>query len=167
MAYTDECYDVSKGQPISLSGEVRYVVFPGPPNFEDVQKGDEPEPTYLLVLDHPICIRGDEFSDPAQPFDSVQLVGNKTTSPQLKSNVNKRVTVTLSDQMGASTGHHHAPLVAWVTSVTPTPRKLDYIDEYGSPATMIRAFYELLGDGQGDVASRMVVPEKRSPSIRP
>ena len=89
-AYADECYDVSKGQPASLSGVVRYVVFPGPPNFEDVQKGDEPEATYLLVLDHPICTRGDEFSDPTRPFDTIHLVGNKTTSPELKSNTRGR-----------------------------------------------------------------------------
>jgi len=63
--------------------------------------------------------------------------------------------------MGASTGHHHAPLVAWVTSVVPITRKLDYTDEYGSPATTVRAFYVALGDGQGDAASSMVAPEKR------
>ena len=121
-----------------------------------------PEPAYVLRLDHPICIRGDEFADPDKLFDRVHLVGSNQTWPLLKANVKQRVSVTLKDQMGANTGHHHEPLVAWVKSVTPEVKKLDFVNEYGSPATTIRTFYETLGDGQGDVASTMVVPEKRA-----
>jgi hypothetical protein len=161
-ARAGECYDVSKKEPKALSGELQYVLFPGPPNFEDVQQGDTPEPTYVLVLDHSICIRGDDFAEPGKMFNKVHLVGNKATWPLLKANVKKRVKVTLADQMGANTGHHHEPLVAWVTSVTPDVQKLDFVGEYGGPATTIRSFYETLGDGQGDVASSMVVPEKRA-----
>ncbi|HEY3949767.1 hypothetical protein [Phenylobacterium sp.] len=161
-AHASQCYDLSKGEPKALNGELQYILFPGPPNYEDVQKGDTPEPTYVLKLDHPICIRGDEFADPAKMFEQVQLVGNKDTWPVLRANVKRRVSVTLKDQMGAETGHHHEPLVAWVVSVTPSAKKMDFLDEYGSAATTIRAFYETLGSGQGDVASTMVVPEKRA-----
>jgi hypothetical protein len=157
-----QCFDVSKGEPRTLSGELQYVLFPGPPNYEDVQKGDTPEPTYVLKLDHAICIDGDEFADPHKMFDEVHLVGSKETWPLLRANVKRRVTVTLKDQMGAHTGHHHEPLVAWVLSVSSTVKKMDFLDEYGSPATTVRTFYEALGDGQGDVASQMVVPEKRT-----
>lgn len=161
LAHAGQCYDLSRGEPKSLTGELQYVLFPGPPNFEDVQRGDTPEPTYVLRLDHPICIRGDEFADPDKMFDMVHLVGSKDTWPLLKANVKRRVSVALKDQMAAETGHHHEPLVAWVTSVTQDVKKLDFINEYGGPATTIRTFYETLGDGQGDVASTMVVPEKR------
>ncbi|WP_227672527.1 hypothetical protein [Komagataeibacter sp. FXV3] len=42
------------------------------------------------------------------------------------------------------------------------------IDEYGTAATTIRAFYDALGDGQGGNASAMVVPEKRTrPAFAP
>jgi hypothetical protein len=160
-AQAAQCYDVSKGEPKALSGQLHYVLFPGPPNYEDVQRGDSPEPTYVLRLDHPICIVGDEFADPNKMFNEVHLVGSKETWPLLRASVKKRVSVTLKDQMGANTGHHHEPLVAWVTSIRPTAKKMDFVDEYGSPATTIRTFYETLGDGQGDVASAMVVPEKR------
>jgi len=54
-------------------------------------------------------------------------------------------------------------LVAWVASIRPaTARPMDFIDEYGTAATTIRAFYDALRDGQGAAASRMIVPEKRS-----
>ncbi|HXA39908.1 MAG TPA: hypothetical protein VNW53_12980 [Phenylobacterium sp.] len=161
-AHAAQCYDVSKGEPKVLEGDLQYVLFAGPPNFEDVQKGDTPEPTYVLKLDHPICIRGDEFAEPEKMFETVQLVGDEKTWPLLRANVKQRVSVTLKDPMGANTGHHHEPLVAWVANVTPATKKMNFVDEYGSAATTIRAFYETLGSGQGDVASTMVVAEKRA-----
>lgn len=161
IAHASSCFDISRGEPKILVGELRYVLFPGPPNFEDVQRGDTPEPTYVLKLDRPICIRGEEFADPNLMFDEVQLVGSAETQPSLKANVRRYVRVALRDRMAANTGHHHEPLVAWVAGVTPNVKEMDFISEYGSPATTIRTFYETLGDGQGDVASTMVIPEKR------
>ncbi len=160
-AHAMHCYNVGNGEPKALSGTLEYVVFPGPPNFEDVQKGDTPEPTYVLRLEQPICISGDDFADPSREFDRVQLVGTKATWRLLKVNLSRRVTVTLTEQMAAETGHHHEPLVAWVTNVVPSARTMEFTDEYGTPATTIRAFYETLSDGQGEAASQMVVAEKR------
>jgi hypothetical protein len=50
-----------------------YNIFPGPPNFEDVRKGDKPEPTYILQLLKPICVSGDEFIDPKKQIDRIQF----------------------------------------------------------------------------------------------
>ena len=107
-----DCYNLSKGEPKTLNRELQYVLFAGPPNFEDVQKGDTPEPTYVLKLDHAICIKGDEFADPGNMFEQVRLVGSKETWPLLRASVKQRVRVTLKDQIAAETGHHHEPLVA-------------------------------------------------------
>ncbi|EJC80190.1 hypothetical protein Rleg4DRAFT_1804 [Rhizobium leguminosarum bv. trifolii WSM2297] len=60
------CYDLSKQQPSRLSGHLTHRIFGGPPEFEDVQKGDTPEPGYIIKLDHPICITGDDFADPTR-----------------------------------------------------------------------------------------------------
>lgn len=169
FAWAAPCYDLSKGEPRSLSGKLTYVVYPGPPNYESVQKGDTPEPTYILELASEICLQGDaDFADPTVRFNSVHLWSSKETSRQLKSFVNKQVTVNLNDPFAAHTGHHHAPLVAGVTSVKlergkpNTSRTLEFTDEYGTAATTIRAFYSALEDGQGDIASSYIVPEKRS-----
>jgi len=162
------CYDLSKGEPHSLSGKLTYVVYPGPPGFESVQKGDTPQPTYVLELVSSICLEGDDFADPKEDFRAVHLVPTKETSGQLKSAVTKNVTVTLQDPFAAHTGHHHQPLVAVVSSVLPATggpkasRTLDFIDEYGTAATTIRAFYSALEDGQGEIAASYIVPEKRS-----
>jgi len=162
------CYDVSKGEPHSLTGKLTYVVYPGPPNYQSVQQGDTPEPTYLLELNSSICLIGDDFADPKIQFNKAHLVPTKETSQQLKSLVAQNVTVTLKNQMAAHTGHHHQPLVAWVSSVqmgskkSKAPRALDFTEEYGTAATTIRGFYSALEDGKGEIASSYIVPEKRS-----
>lgn len=156
------CYDIGAGEPRSLSGTIEYHVFPGPPGYSDIQKGDTPEPRYVLHLDGPICIRGDEFADPRTPITRVQLTGSEYVGSLLKANVGRHVRLSLTDPIPAQTGHMHEPLVETVTSVVAAGRAMDFTDEYGTPATTIRAFYETLADGQGEAASEMVVPEKRS-----
>lgn len=158
-AAKDACYDVGKSEPHQLTGILSYRIFPGPPNYEDVQKGDTPEPSYVLTLPASICIEGDENVDPTQPFNEVQLVGTEATDTQLAELKDKQVTVTLEQQMSAHTGHHHRPLVAWVTDIAPAE---DPTAEYGTPATTVRAFYLALEAGDGATAARLVVPEKRN-----
>ena len=66
--------------------------------------------------------------------------------------------------MAAITGHHHRPLVAWVTAIssaTPMETTDDITKDYGSAATSVRAFYYALGDGNGDQAALFIVPERR------
>ena len=94
-------------------------------------------------------------------FRSVQVAETATTRGQLKRYLRNTVTLTLTQQMAAHTGHHHERLVAWVTAVAPAGRSMDFTDEYGTAATTIRAFYAALADGQGGPASAMIVPEKR------
>ncbi|WP_440523768.1 hypothetical protein [Sphingomonas sp.] len=159
------CYNLATGKPSQLEGKLDYVMFAGPPNFEDVQKGDTPDPSYVLRLDRPICITGDEFADPSVKITAVQVVETKAVAGKLKAYLGKRVSLGLRDPMAAETGHHHEPLVAWITSVRAiggaSGRPMDFVEEYGTPATVIRAFYAALADGQGAIASRLVVPEKR------
>lgn len=61
----DDCQQFRKAS-ITLTGILRHVVFPGPPEYEDVKTGDEPEPRWVLDLKEPICVRG----DPSSEFDS-------------------------------------------------------------------------------------------------
>jgi hypothetical protein len=116
-AHADPCYDLSAGEPKKLRGHLQYTIYPGPPNFEDVRKGDRPEPTYVLRLDRPICLKGDKYADPNKAIRRVQLVGTGATWPLLRASLGQRVSVGLKDPMGAETGHHHEPLVARVMSV--------------------------------------------------
>jgi hypothetical protein len=44
------CVDI-KTPDLSFEGTLGFRIFPGPPNFIDVRKGDTPEPSYILKLD--------------------------------------------------------------------------------------------------------------------
>ncbi|MBM2711058.1 hypothetical protein JQK88_07310 [Mesorhizobium caraganae] len=154
-----QCYDISKGQPEYLSGQLLYKIFPGSPNFEDVTKGDEPEPAYILRLASPICLTGDEFANETEAVLTVQLAATTATEPLLRSLVGKDVEVRLAGQAAAITGHHHAPLLASAIEVSPAD---DITEEYGTAATTVRAFYYALGNGNGDQAAQYVIPEKRN-----
>jgi hypothetical protein len=67
------CLDLKQSQSFHFEGVLTYNIFPGPPNFEDVRKGDKPEPTYILQLLKPICVSGDEFIDPKKQIDRIQF----------------------------------------------------------------------------------------------
>ncbi|QHC36734.1 hypothetical protein [Komagataeibacter xylinus] len=160
-AWAGECYNLANHEPSKLTGTLEYVMFPGPPNYEDIQKGDTPEPEYILKLQDPICITGDDSADPSNHFQAVQLSSEK--EEPFRAFLHKNVTVQLTNQMAAETGHHHEPLVATVTSIAPAQAKpMDFTDEYGTAATTIRAFYTALHDAQGADAAAMVIPEKRT-----
>ena len=67
------CIDLKETNTFSFQGTLSYHIFAGPPNYEDVRKGDAPEATYLLKLDEPICATGDDFLNPSERFDKVQV----------------------------------------------------------------------------------------------
>lgn len=153
------CYDLSRQEPRQLTGMLSYRIFAGPPNYEDVQKGDTPEPGFVLTMDSPICLQGDEAADPALSFSEVQLVETELTAGVLAKYKQQEVTVTLERPMAATTGHHHRPLVAWVTDIAPLQ---DPTEEYGTAASTVRAFYYALAAGDGETAASFVVSEKRA-----
>jgi hypothetical protein len=47
--------------PVTLTGTMWSAVFPGPPNYEDVTKGDAAERNFFLKLLAPVTVNGDEF----------------------------------------------------------------------------------------------------------
>jgi hypothetical protein len=158
-AAKENCYDLRKSEPHQLTGVLSYRIFPGPPNYADVQKGDTPEPAYVLTLPAASCLQGDDNADPKKSFNEVQLAGTQATNGEFSALREKEVTVTLERPISAQTGHQHLPLVAWVTDIAPAT---DAKAEYGTPATTVRAYYMALEAGDGKVAASFVVPEKRN-----
>jgi hypothetical protein len=74
------CLNVRQPDPLLFTGTLSYQVFPGPPNYEDIKKGDKPERAYIVKLDQPICATGDEFLDGKEMFDRVQLLSDGASS---------------------------------------------------------------------------------------
>jgi len=159
------CIDLKQKSGFSFEGTVSYGIFAGPPNYQDVRKGDAPEAAYLLKLDAPICATGDEFLKPEQRFDRIELYpadagpAGRALARELRRLVGKRVVVEGNSAFGAHTGHHHGALLLPTTKVE-VP--FDPTKGYGTAMTTVQAFYLALGAGSGDEASKFVVPEKRS-----
>lgn len=153
------CFDITKSEPAELSGVLSHRIFAGPPGYEDVDKGDTPEPGYVLKLPTAICLTGDpDFTDPAAMFDEVQLVSREATKKAMQELDGRSVTVKLSGHIPAHTGHHHRPLVAWVDAIS---AEGESAQDEGMAASVVRAFYQALGAGDGKSASALVVEEKR------
>jgi hypothetical protein len=129
-----------------------------------VEKGDTPEPTYILKLDELICIVDPDFGDPNLKFDEVQVFAEfqrkdeKEIRATLRRMIGKRVKVSGTDAFAASTGHHHAPLLLPLTYIA---SDTDPTETYGTAMTTVQAFYLALSVGSGEEAARFVIPEKR------
>jgi len=159
------CLDLKQTNVLSFEGTLNYRIFAGPPNYEDVRRGDTPEPTYILTLTEPICASGDEFVDPRDTFSQVQIFPESSgkavpaLARDLRRWVGKRVVVEGASPFGAHTGHHHAPLLLPITRIAlasvPT-------QSYGTAMTTVQGFYAALSAGNGEEAAKFVIPKKRS-----
>ena len=122
------CIDLKQSQSLHLEGTLTYQVFPGPPNYQDIRRGDKSEPAYILRLQKSICVSGDAFIDSTKQIDRIQIFPayedreNPALWKALRNSVGKFVAVEGSEPFGAHTGHHHAPFLLPITKITPAAR---------------------------------------------
>lgn len=158
------CLDLEKENTLSFSGMLTFHIFGGPPYNGGVTKGDTPEPGYILKLDSPICVVGDEFVDPSDKIDRIQVYPEsdqdkaRAVAEGLRRLVGVHVRVEGKSPFGAHTGHHHAPLMLPITRVD---KDTDPTDSYGTAMTTVQGFYLALAAGSGKEAVAFLVPEKR------
>jgi len=136
------CIDVRRANSLIFEGTLTYRIFAGSPNFEDVRHGDAPEPGYILKLDDPVCATGDEFLDPNESIDRIQVFPDDSTAAgqalvgDLRRMIGRRVSVEGKNAYGAFTGHHHAPLLMTLTRIMPAS---DPYLAYGTSMTTVQA----------------------------
>jgi hypothetical protein len=110
----EACLDISDGRERSviLTGRLERHVYPGLPNYESIQRGDEPETAYILVLDRAICTR-----DAGERFNRVHLFTSQDRLlPPLRAAVGHRIRVR-GTGFASFTMHNRAPLVVNVRSI--------------------------------------------------
>jgi Domain of unknown function (DUF4431) len=123
------CVNLQEPTSLAFEGTLTRRTFAGPPNYEDVRKGDAPERTYILKLDERICAAGDEFVDAGSRFDLIQLfpdgagAAGQGLAKELRRLVGQRVSVEGKSAFGAHTGHHHAPIVMPMTRIAVAPAR--------------------------------------------
>ncbi|RYC28930.1 DUF4431 domain-containing protein [Lichenibacterium minor] len=157
--------DLDARRPQTLSGMLTFKVFPGAPEFRDVRSGDQPEPSYILVLDDAVCATGGDLGrDVSDPTTSVHLLPLYDGDPArvgdaLRADKGRHVTVTTGSIDLSTTGHHHAPLIADVTAVELDGEGMPGMEQPGT--TTVRGFYTALSAGDGAEAARFVLPDLR------
>lgn len=106
---------------VRLTGTMVEKIFPGPPEFESIEKGDEPVTEWILKLKKPVCVNANEERDLSfvseTNIKTIQLVihGKYTRYEHL---VDKNVVAegTLYHQ---ETGYHFTKVLMEVTDITP------------------------------------------------
>ena len=105
---------------VNLKGTLSRKTFAGPPNYQDIRKGDKAETYWLLNLDSPICVNQDDPAPDVNPgrkgVRNVQLVIRTEDYARFTPIVGKRVVATGS-LIGEITGHHYTPVLLSVTSL--------------------------------------------------
>jgi hypothetical protein len=102
---------------VSLEGELRASLLPGPPNYASIARGDYPESVLVLTLDSAICVSGDPSSSRNSQSHAglleVQLVVSKD---QVRSLIGKRVRAS-GTLFAKHSEHHRTPIVLQVRSI--------------------------------------------------
>ena len=101
---------------VTLKGTIKRKVFPGPPNYESVRNGDEPESMWVLHLARTICVNASADWEAEKDVAVVQLVfpeGQKQYA-KYRSLLNGKA-VAIGTLFHAHTGHHHTRLLLTVT----------------------------------------------------
>lgn len=111
-----------KYQPmeVTLTGTLKRVVFPGPPNFESVEQGDSPEPRLVLVLDAPVCVMRSTVDILDEAEDGVSDIQTGGFRDMDAAPVGRRVRIsgTLTHSFN---GHHHTRVMLNATNWSALP----------------------------------------------
>jgi hypothetical protein len=118
FAHAQECvkYDTS----VTLTGTLRSQVFPGPPNYESIKRGDRKERAIILTMATPVCTTGDNpsgFDVPETNIRDLQLVITNASHWRIvERRLRKRVVVT-GTLFHAHTGHHRTKVLLDVSNI--------------------------------------------------
>jgi hypothetical protein len=106
---------------VELTGAIVRETFPGPPNYENVKEGDQPEVYWLLNLPQPICVDEDkanpDLNSAQVDIRKIQLVFmDPKAYKSYRSLVGKKV-VAKGTLFGSLTIHHRTSVLLTVTSI--------------------------------------------------
>ena len=121
-APSSSCYQYQR-DTIALVGRVTWRVYPGRPNYDSVERGDQADTVIILRLDCSLCTVASEVWDPHDQIGEVQLVLSQNDYRAALRLANARLTLT-GTLRGADFGWHHLP-VLFQTRLPPFPRRTE------------------------------------------
>jgi hypothetical protein len=101
----------------TLSGTIKRKTFAGPPNYQSVARGDQPEVMWVLHLTKPICVTANEDWEAEKNVSDVQLVFPEAEKQyaRYRSLVSRRGVAVTGTLFHAHTGHHYTKLLLTVS----------------------------------------------------
>ena len=101
--------------PTRIEGTLIRQTFPGPPNYESIEAGDQPETCWLVILDKSACVAADPTDEdglnPAVAMlGRIQLIVTPEQYRDYADRIGHHVSVT-GQLFGAHTGHHKTPIL--------------------------------------------------------
>ncbi len=105
---------------VHLSGKLVREIHPGPPNYENIRKGDKAETIWVLRLSSPICVVAmDDINVREDDQKEVQLVLAAEQFKKYRKLIGQKVFVT-GTLFHAHTGHHHKLLLLTLSEMKGT-----------------------------------------------
>ena len=105
---------------VHLSGKLVRETHPGPPNYENIRKGDKAETIWVLRLSLPICVVArDDISVREEDQKEVQLALAAEQFKKYRKLIGQKVFVT-GTLFHAHTGHHHKLLLLTLSEMRKT-----------------------------------------------
>ena len=106
---------------VTINGSINKFDFPGRPNYESIDQGDEKETYWVLKLNQPTCVNNDpndtiNESEPA--ITDIQLVLSSDMYQKYRPLLKKQVAVK-GTLFHSHTGHHHTPVLLQVLEISP------------------------------------------------
>ena len=113
-----DCYSYGPSV-VTLHGVIKRHTFPGPPNYESIERGDRPETYWILQLETPICVSRDTSSElnvSENNIKELQLVLNEDEYSKHSNFLKIRVAVKGTLFHGFS-GHHNTHVLITVNDI--------------------------------------------------
>ena len=118
VASAQKCFSY-EAEGVQLTGTISKKTFPGPPNYESIRQGDQPETYWILHLGRPVCTTAGADSDAESGVTDLQLILTQKQYALYKKFVARKGRLTITGKlMHAHTGHHHTPVLMEVTGVS-------------------------------------------------
>lgn len=105
---------------VKVMGTILRKTFPGPPNYESIRRGDQPETIWILHLDNPVCVTGntDEMNEPEGRVTDLQLVLDGDEYTRFRKLAGARIRVTATGKLfHAHTAHHRTSVLLEVADI--------------------------------------------------
>lgn len=98
--------------PVTLTGVIWTADFPGPPNYEDIKKGDVAEHHSFLRLRNPVTVKGNPNelanSETETNITDISIQMNSKTEQALLELSKSKTVVVSGTLFHAQTGHHRS-----------------------------------------------------------